>query len=311
VVLFVIFLPKEHPDSSVNLDVAEEQILAITSEFLSEQGIQDKGLEVVATFKRRPDLLIGLQNDLGRAESIQFLSSESRNVLSGYFWEVKYNIPIDAKTGSIGNRPDLLFRFELAQNGGIVAFEDRNRALGTAGAAFGNTRFNINRKALSASLKADSIVDSDVRSQLGALPDSIIAQFLHFNLAQTTEDPLTGLLKAPSTRLLVALDSLSLNRLIEYHLKSTPFAGLDLRVDSVRIATNVSPFAARIGLQTKQPIAGQHIVLDLLIPPTGTLSSLDAEFKPVVPPSGDVSKGLTLIGGGLWGLFSRSSFSSA
>ncbi len=303
VALFVVFLPKEHLDASVQLEVSDQQVLAITAEFLSDQGIQTEGLEPSATLKRRPELLESLQQDLGRKEALQFLSSESRNEVSGYYWEVDYAIPVDPKTQEFGNSPSVLFRFEVAQNGLILSFDDQNRVLGSVGAVFGNTRFSVNRKALGAALKADTMSDADIRSQLGALSDSIFANYIYFDLAQDATDPLAALLKVPESQQPVALDSLRLRKLVDYYVESSAFAHLDLRVDSIRIATTSSPLSARVGLKTRQPIAGQYIDVDLIIPPSGSLSSLKSTYRPVVEVSHKVSTTFMVIGIGLFGLF--------
>lgn len=302
VALFFIFLPSEHPDSSVNLDVTEEQILTRTSDFLFEQGIQSEGLEAVAILKRRTNLLEALQRDLGREEALQFLSSNGRNELSGYYWDVDYFIPIEPKSRNFGAEPDILFQFELSQSGKIISFDDRNRIIGTAAAPFGNTRFNVNRKAIGAALKPDSLTDSEIRTQLSALPDSIITQFLHFDLPAVSANPLDLLIKTPETQLPVTLDSTQLKKLINFHLAATPFADAGLQIDSIRVASTTAPFAARVQLKTQQPIAGQHIALEMLIPPSGTLTFLDAEFTPVVKEEADIAAGLSIIGGGLFGL---------
>lgn len=291
-VAFGLLLPDLHPDATVEYEIEEETAISRADVFLISNGYTTDGLVSSARLLRREDLLTNLQTTLGRNTTVDFLQSEGRNEVAAHYWMVLYHAPLEpGQSNTIGER-EPVFSVELAQNGAVLAFSNRTNQLGAQAQRWGNIDGRVNRSAFAGLIRADTSTDAQARAALAALQDSVFQSNLSFELEQegtSTAGARLDLLLASKD---VALDSTALESLLRYHLRTTAFADVELKVDSIGASQAPGRRNARIRMVSDPPIAGQIIQLEAGVTPLGGLTRLDLSYRPAVKAESSVSRAL-------------------
>ena len=296
---YVYLFPAQHPDSTAVYEITENEAINNANVFLSRQGFTSDGLEITAHLERRPDLLLDLQRTLGRQTTVEFLESDNRNQIAAYFWNVTYYIPRDADATGIVEDRSPIFVVQLAQEGSVLAFENRNLIVGAQSRLYGSALERINRRALSSIIRADTSSNVQALAALQAIPDSVFASSLRFDLDVTTEESGNSLLDALQLFQPVSLDSSRIVQLMNYHLDRTALADVTWKIDSMSVFSRGSVQMARLVLHSEPPIAGQHVIAKASLPVTGTLSRLSVSYNPDREDDSTLTSVLTLIKIGL------------
>ncbi len=296
---YVLLFPAQHPDSTAVYEIPESEAINNANVFLSRQGFTSDGLEITAHLERRPDLLLDLQRTLGRQTAVEFLESDNRNQIAAYFWSVDYYIPRDTdETGFVEDR-NPIFVVQLAQEGTVLAFDNRTLIVGAQSRLYGSALERINRAALSSIIRADTSSNVEARGALQAIPDSIFASSLRFDLDVTTEASGNSLLDALQLSRPVSLDSSRIVQLMNYHLDRTALADVTWKIDSMSVFSRGPVQMARLVFHSEPPIAGQHLIVKASLPVTGTLSRLDVSYNPDREDDSSLTSVLTFIRIGL------------
>lgn len=296
---YVYLFPAQHPDSTAVYEISENEAINKANVFLSRQGFTSDGLEITAHLVRRPDLLLDLQRTLGRQTTVEFLESDNRNQIAAYFWSVNYYIGRDSEGGSFVEVRNPIFIVQLAQEGSVLAFENRTLIVGAQARLYGSALERINRSALSSIIRADTSSNLQARAALRAIPDSVFASSLRFDLDVATEASGNSLLNALQLSRPVSLDSSRIVQLMKYHLDRTALADVTWKIDSMSVISRGPVQMARLVLHSEPPIAGQHIIVEASLPITGTLSRLDVSYNPDREDDSGLTSVLTIIRFGL------------
>jgi|FLOH01.1.fsa_nt_gi phosphoserine phosphatase RsbU/P len=303
VVLFGLFLPAEHPDSSAVFEISESEAVNLASEFLESQGLILDGLEIDASLRRNTELLLDLQEAIGRPVAVEFLESENRNQVAAFFWKVDFDIPRDPDSGKIIEDLKQIYQVELAQNGKIIRFIDSSLSLAAQGRRFGSTLEKVNRAALSTILKPDSSDGAETHKILVGLADSVFVKSLRINVDLARRSPSDSMLMDLLASRPVVLDSAQVHQLVNFHLAKTAYVGLDWKLTSILVQNNSGIPFALAQLVSAQPIAGQNITLVAKIPASGSLAGLEISYASEIASKSNVSQVVNIIGGGLLVLF--------
>ncbi|MDA1028264.1 MAG: PP2C family protein-serine/threonine phosphatase [Bacteroidetes bacterium] len=298
-VLFGLFLPAEHSDSTAAFEISEEEAIAIASDFLVSQGLNPNGLESEASLRRDKELLLDLQSTLDRPTTVEFLESENRNQLAAYFWRVAFVIPRDPEKAGFTEEPKLIYQLSLAQNGKIIGFNDLSISHGSAALSFGISLEKVQREALSHLLSPDSLANTDGRRIFGTLPDSVFVNSFRFDLQLSRSIPNDSLLASLEAMLPAILDSTRVRGLVDYHLDQSAFSGLDWDEVSMQILNNSGRPYAQVELKSSQPVAGLNIKLVTKIGPFGAFSGLNASYSKEAVARSSASQILEVLGVGL------------
>jgi len=301
---YALLLPTQHPDSASEYELTEAEAITRSSAFLASQGFSIDGLDSSARMKRRPELLVDLQRTLGRSTAVDFLDTDNRNQISVYFWEVNYVPTADDVERGILSESDPIFTLELAQDGKVLALENRTSSFGALSQRLGSAFDRINRAALSSVIRADTATNAEARTAIQAISDSLLGQGLSFDLS--SRDSVSGelLLNTLIDNQPITLDSAKVAGLLSYHLAQTAFADVDWAIDSMYVSSANRNEAARVTLRSDPPIAGQHFILDASIPTSGTLSQFSVDYNPDRAGDSAVSNTLEIIKIGLLALLS-------
>lgn len=292
-------LPTVHPDITADYEFVEEEAVNAADVFLVSQGFEVGGLLTNAELKRRDDLLSDLQHTLGRNTTVEFLSTDNRNIVAAYYWLVQYRPPLEpGESRFIGDQAPV-FEVELAQNGRPLAMRNLSNRLGASSARFGAAINSVNRSALASIIRADTASDVQARNALAQIADSVFQARLTFDPGGATPLSPEGVLKALLENRAVALDSTAIGQLTRFHIERTALRSLDLSVDSISVVATNEDRIARIHLVSERPVAGQHIEINARVSTTGTLSRLQVSYEPVQVPEDHVSSALTAA---KWGL---------
>lgn len=290
--LFAWALPAVHPDASAAYEISEEDAISRSDVVLFAQGYEISGLISSAELRRRDDLLASLQHTLGRNTSVDFLLSEGRNAVAGYYWLVRYRPPLDPGQTRFLGEQDPAFEVELAQDGTLLAIRNLTVRLGAAGTRFGTANSRVNTSALASIIRADTANDAQARAALAQIADSIVHARLRFNLTGgssfQSEAALNGLLSNQP----VELDSTALEQLVNFQLSRTAFEDLKMRVDSIGLGTQNGGRNVRVRMVSDPPIAGQRVYVDMGLTVTGTLSRMTVNYEPAQPTEENVSAAL-------------------
>lgn len=275
-----MLLGGEHPDSTAVYEISEDEAFNQANLFLAGQGYNMDGLTHTVSLRRRTDLIASLQETLGRSTAVDFLGSSQRNVVSAYFWRVAYHPSRKDGSGAINNSEEPAFEVQLAQDGKVLALRNNTFQMGALAQQYGSATERVNRTALSYILRADSSSDSEARTTLSAISDSLFHSNLRFSLdpgiTSGPEEKLNRLLKGES----VLLDSTSILNLFDHLLSRTAYADTDLKLDSLSVGAIPRNPMARIRMITEPPIAGHVVELEATLSPTGTLARLGVSYEP-------------------------------
>ncbi|MDA0683968.1 MAG: PP2C family protein-serine/threonine phosphatase [Bacteroidetes bacterium] len=295
-------LGNQHPDSTAEYEISEEEAYNQANLFLAGQGYNMDGLSHTVDLRRKVDLLTSLQETLGRPTTVEFLASSQRNVVSAYYWQVAYHPSRQESGGSLNNSEEPVFEVQLAQDGKVLALRNNTLKMGAAAQQYGSASERVNRTALSFILRADSSSDSEARTALSAISDSMFHSNVRFSLdagwTVGPEEKLNQLLNGGS----VTLDSTSILTLFDHLLSRTAYANTDLKLDSLSVATSLRNPSARIKMITEPPIAGHVVVLEAGLSPTGTLARLNVSYKPTQEKTSSLASVLSGVNIGLMGL---------
>ena len=173
-------LGNQHPDSTAEYEISEEEAYNQANLFLAGQGYNMDGLSHTVDLRRKVDLLTSLQETLGRPTTVEFLASSQRNVVSAYYWQVAYHPSRQESGGSLNNSEEPVFEVQLAQDGKVLALRNNTLKMGAAAQQYGSASERVNRTALSFILRADSSSDSEARTALSAISDSMFHSNVRF-----------------------------------------------------------------------------------------------------------------------------------
>lgn len=293
VVAFGTLLPDLHPDATVEYEIEREEAISRANVFLISNGFSTDGLITSARLLRRESLLANLQTTLGRNTTVDFLQSDGRNEIAAHYWEVLFRPPLEpGESKTIGEQP-AVFEVGLAQSGDILSFSNLTNRFGAQAQRLGNTSGRVNRAALDTIIRADTSSDAQARAALSALPDSLFQANLSFALDRSSALGPQERLQLLQARNPVPLDSTALEELFLYHLRSTAFSRLDLKVDSIGVNQAQGGRNARIRMISDPPVAGQIIELEAGMTPLGTLTRLSLSYRPAVAAEATVNRILT------------------
>lgn len=291
-VAFGVLLPDLHPDATVEYEIQEDEAINKADVFLISNGYATEGMLKSARLLRREALMENLQNTLGRNTTVDFLQSEGRNEVAAHYWKVLYRPQLEpGESRNLGEQPPV-FEVELAQNGEILAFTNQTNRFGAQAQRLGNTSGRVNRSALAAVIRADTSSDAQARAALAALQDSIFQAHLGFDLDQEGALSPGRRLDMLLARSAVPLDSTALEEIFLFHLRSTAFSKVDLKVDSIGVGQAPGSRNARIRMVSDPPVAGQIIQLEAGVTPLGTLTRLNLSYQPAVVIESSVSRAL-------------------
>lgn len=287
--LFFVLLPGQHPDSTASYELGTEGAVKTAKAFLADNGYLVGGTRSDVQFRRDPDLLVALQQDLGRSGTVDSLRGWTEKILPAYFWQVSWSSRLQME----GEENEPLVQISLTQDGKVWSFTQR----------FDEAPV-LNRAALASVAQPLDFISETLESTWAGYTDSALVSMLDFNPADSLwgevdgrrpgnyeGSPGTGEAVSPDTRLGVR-EAIQMAR---YHLSQSALAPFQLRVDSTYLerAGRQSP-VARIRFASVEEESGQVIRAEVELAPAGALRSLDVIFNP-----GKESRGLEGTAGGL------------
>lgn len=285
---FIYLLPKTHLDTAARYDVDPDQIINRANIFLATQGYAPERLSVTAHIERNKSLLNAMQQDLGRARTIEILRTDEGSVLPGYYWSVKYRF-IDPSAGNFSffSEGATVFELKMTLDGVIWSFKNNLSANTAALSVIGQGVRTINRKTLATAFSDADSTKNAVRSRLLAVSDSTLRANLSFAGVRT------GSNRAPSDSATTALMLLDLenNRTVEldsqavlsfarFYEPENMIGSVGWRIDSLQVVTGSAARTAELRLISEDPVFGQVVRLDIIVSTLGSLHSMDVVFNP-------------------------------
>ena len=271
---YALLLPGQHPDSTATYALGEAGAREAAAAFLAEHGHATDGLDAEAEFQVDTELLDSLQIVLGRPGALALLRSGRGEEVPAYYWRVRYEGAGDADED---DRDDH-YEVKLTAEGAVWSFEEPPGP----GPHDPERPPHVDREALRAALAAMQPGTAEPEVDIGALPDSVLAERLTFRLGEDSADGATG---PPPERFRlgepIVLDAAAAEALARHHLAQTPIPVEHFRADSVWALGRGRPGRiACVRLVTSRPIHGQRAQVDFEIASTGALHEMETAFNP-------------------------------
>ena len=302
VAVFLWLLPRVHPDATADYEISEEEAINAADAFLMSQGHEISGLLPSAALTRREELLSDLQHVLGRNTTVEFLSTENRYAVPAYYWLVQYRPASAADQSRLISEQGAVLEVELAQDGTRLALRNLGSRTGNPDMQDGSGELRVNRAALARVTHADSIADEAARTVLAQIADSVFQKALSFDLSRKDSVATQETLKALQQGRSATLDSTDVALIGAYHLRSSAFRDVGMRIDSVAVPNGSRGRMARIGFEAERPIAGQRIRVDVTVSSTGILTRMSPSFETAQPVVDTASRALQAVKVGLFAL---------
>ncbi len=276
---YLWLMPAQHPDAAADFRLGEEQAAARAAAVLAQNGfVPPADLSQRVAYRRNPDLLLSLQQALGRPEATRFLESRRGDALPAYYWRVAWSPERRGDPdGGPGGGPG--YEVELNAHGELLGLRTPPRAAE-----------GVNRAAVAALLAGGA---AEPRRGLAA-SDSALAGALQFSERLPGWG---GRAAAPAPGVAAALERLAAGAPEEVllgpaeavvyarrHLRGGALARLPLQVDSVWVAASgAARTRARVRFRGA-PEAAHTPLVEVEVSAVGALHYLGAQFrKPDAP----------------------------
>lgn len=300
--LFATQLSDHHIDGTAGYEITKEDATDRANTFLDSQGYTVDGLDIRASLNRNVPLLQAMQEDLGRARTIEILGDDANSMLPAFMWSVKYRMPDPGMKGPISLVPlATVFEVSLSSNGAVLAFQNSIEDAGAASISFGSATRAINRTILTKLFAVHDTLESETSSRLSVITDSLLFASLRFaRLEESDGFDGPNVLRALERGDPVELDSLSILKLSALHAREQALHGIEWTIDSLYVVPGSPPRLARVRLLTRVPVHGQQLRVDMTITATGNLQEMNVLSNPKKLSEDVISTTLSVIMAGAY-----------
>lgn len=307
-VLYFLFLPGQHPDSTINYEIDSEEAVDRARTFLASQGYIMDAAAVHVTLERNKDVLNSLQETYGRTGTVTLLDTTELQLPAAYRWKVRFQHRESDKDENAALADlETIFLVSLTPSGEVYSADNRLSSTddGPAMLRYGSSRTAVNRSVLAAGLASDTSNVQRIRMRLTTIADSTLRTRIGFDSTIAGDgvgaDARVDKLEESGS---VTLGPRDVERMAAMHLTRIAPGSLQLSLDTLTVSQGVSAPTATVVYRTDEPVHGQMLQTTLSMTPTGNVAEVEFELNPdreeLVSP--EPSEVLDIARVGAWGM---------
>ncbi|WP_138431477.1 PP2C family protein-serine/threonine phosphatase [Fodinibius saliphilus] len=268
---FFLSYPSQEPRTAIKMELDRTSAKVKAVESLNSLGYNTKSLESIVTFEGNDDLLIALQEHVGRTEAIKKLSDSVHHGVHPFYWQMNIIKLGDKEITDSGTpRFDERALIRLNEEGQFIEFINASKVLPDR---------TVNRDAIIASFGADPNL-----KLWKTIPDSAWKRILRFDVDReyaTNTTNKSDALNAPRSKDQGhTYTKENIEKLAAYHVEQSGWRLDELKLTDIQIETIHSQTVAVVEFKNRAPALGQNVILDLTVLPTGGLVELKAHYNP-------------------------------
>ncbi|MDX1585948.1 MAG: SpoIIE family protein phosphatase [Balneolaceae bacterium] len=265
---FFLSYQSQDPRSAMSSSYNEQSATLKAAEVLNNFGYSTDQLSTLVDFQVHSNLLVSLQEELGRQDAIQSLKDSTDKQVYPFYWNLRFYNSEEAEGMNVGGLDDEnSLEIRLDSKGRWMGFHNEGDKLPTR---------QLNREALQYAFKDDS-----TRDLWKTVPDSAWEGVLSFDVENGYD--VSGLDKPEPEKSEDQAHVFSLHelkRLGEYYLNNSAWNPEKLTLSDVQITTLNEIRAAVLSFQSTGSELAQQVSLNLTVMPTGSVLNLETDYNP-------------------------------
>lgn len=265
---FFLSYSSQDPRSVMNSSYNEESATLKAAEVLNNFGYTTDQLSTMVDFETHDDLLVNLQQELGRPESIQSLRDSSGYQVYPFYWQILFYSLEDSEGINVGGVDD--------ENSLVLRLNSKGRWIGLHNEGDKLPLRQLNREALQYAFKEDS-----TRQLWKTVPDSAWDGVLSFDVENGYDVSALEIPESEKEEEEAHIFSVhELKRLGEYYLNSSAWNPEKLKLSDIQIRTLDDIRAAVLRFESSSSELAQQVSLELTVLPTGSVLNLESDYNP-------------------------------
>lgn len=265
---FFLSYQSQDPRSAMDTSYNEQSATLKAAEVLNNFGYSTDQWSTLVDFQVHNSLLISLQEDLGRPESIRSLKDSTDKQVYPFYWNLRFYNSEDSEGLEVGGSDD--------ENSLEIQLDSRGRWMGFHNEGDKLPQRKLNREALQYAFKEDSS-----RDLWKTVPDSAWEGVLSFDVENGYDVSTLFRSEPEKSEDQAHIFSLhELKRLGEYYLNKSAWNPDKLTLNEIRITTLNDIRAAVLSFQSTGSELGQQVSLELTVLPTGSVLNLESNYNP-------------------------------